>query len=1111
MAENEKGLLSQENLILLIPLLFASGCLFYFFFPSGFTLYLPAFIGCFVASIPLIFWNRNSQKSLLFLAISLFLAGGFYALGYEKIALNYQKINGKIYVVGEGKITHISKFHNPKNNTDGLNFLIAPFSLRKPQNTETAKFFRPNPDLLTNSPQNFDNPLNQKFFDDSENVTKTTKANKFNKKTSKKKHHKKKGKAKKTKKKCPKQSAIEIDNSKHITNSLLNLDSSESVKPKRKKRSRKKPTELSEEGNFNSADLNDPLLTKTFDSELLDHSLSKDNCSKKPRKKRKSKKQLRNHIAESELAGPMPNLTQETESPKNKNLVAEPEFTSTETNLSQAQIQRNLNLDKHNEMGPINEKNLDNKSPSKVKRERKKKSVKVNKIADASAKKFFSGFVNIPNFTEIDREFLDFKNSPQNIEWKESGDIKIMKSLPPLISLNLIGDFGQLQVDDVISFYALINSPKNREFTEDFDFALDAKMKGIGGFGFFIGVPQIIPKTDGASRNSAPNLAQEKTFSSHENLVGKASNLLEGQEKKFGISPASLNFLDSPFLSLRSAIEKKIKKSMEGDVAGVAIALLIGDQKQISQPAIINIRNSGLAHLLSISGFHLSLASAIFFVAIRYGMSRNEKLALKFNLKKIAAVFAILASYFYLKIAGSPIPAQRAFAIVLILMMGILIDRKFHNLRALSFAFLTIILLNPLMLFSISFQLSFVAVLVLIIYYNDLRQKIFSDAKLELEKRFITGLLSKSWQYLAEIILLSFLIQLASLPFLMHNFRNIALLGFAANIVAIPLASFFIMPLGFLSLFLMPISGEFLALKPMEFGIELLLKVTDFIGKFELSKFTTPHLPTEGLAVAIVGFLLFCLGANKISKILGTIIFSLSFATIGLQSKPSVIFDSNQKFFAIYEKEGGLFFSKKLHNSKRIRGWMNHFDESEFKIIKNCGNYSNKGENDIILPDSTFDIANIVKTQKSISKPKSKKKVANRSSNKAAEDDDFETMALEELILSEAGGLELRRNEQNLASEKIKESKSCLKCNESLCLLSHEHSKILIITKRNQVSKLCSPDFLGKFDAIVNLSGKYQLPKCVRDAGIEVIIDNFDFLQKDNPTILLEEYMKPKN
>ena len=226
-----------------------------------------------------------------------------------------------------------------------------------------------------------------------------------------------------------------------------------------------------------------------------------------------------------------------------------------------------------------------------------------------------------------------------------------------------------------------------------------------------------------------------------------------------------------------------------------------------------DIRNSGLAHLLSISGFHLALASAIFFVSTRFILSRSTFLILNFDIKKAAAIAAIFGTYFYLKIAASPMPAQRAFIMVLLVLIALFAGQKINSKRAIMTAVLALILYNPLAVFNISFQLSFAAILVLGSFY-EVMPRLRSN-----------NLFLKAVCYFIEIILVSIIIQIATTPFLMHSFQTFSLLGFIANILAIPLTSFFVMPLGFLALFLMPLNLEKYALTLMGKGILLIEKI----------------------------------------------------------------------------------------------------------------------------------------------------------------------------------------------------------------------------------------------------------------------------------------------
>ena len=263
------------------------------------------------------------------------------------------------------------------------------------------------------------------------------------------------------------------------------------------------------------------------------------------------------------------------------------------------------------------------------------KIVKKKKPKKISDKKIIKDFVNLENYQEVDRKFLDYAKNYQNVDWNDDGKFP---NPPQKISINLVKNSAPIAINDEIALRALLQPPKPKDFPEDFDFARDAKMKKIGAYGF---------------------------------AIGEAKILRQGEISNF----------DQWFLALREKIRARISTSLKDDEAAIATALLIGDQSQISKETLAKIRNSGLAHLLSISGFHLSLAGAIFFIATRFLLSRSEYLALNFDLKKIASVIAIFATYFYLKIAGSPLPAQRAFLMVVLVLLALFLDEKNQRVR----------------------------------------------------------------------------------------------------------------------------------------------------------------------------------------------------------------------------------------------------------------------------------------------------------------------------------------------------------------------------------------------------------------------------------------------
>jgi len=617
------------------------------------------------------------------------------------------------------------------------------------------------------------------------------------------------------------------------------------------------------------------------------------------------------------------------------------------------------------------------KSKKKTKKKSTKHSKKISKTQTkkqkAFAKKIYKNYVNLQNYQEIDRLFLDFKKHNYNQNWIVKNNEFVLENSPQKISLNLVKRSTNFNINDIVEFNAVLEPLDFPDFKESFNLKSNARVKNIQAFGFFIGKPQIIKKNQITSS-------------------------------------------DSWFLNLREIIRQKILNNLRGDVANIALALLIGEQKHISQNLLNAIRNSGLSHLLSISGFHLSLASAIFFVSIRWFLVRIEFISLNFDIKKISAIFAIFASYFYLKIADAPLPAQRALIMVWMVMLSLLIDRKFDSKRALFFALLILVLCNPYNLFQISFLLSFLAILTMVCYVNYFREKIFPDANLQLEDKFITGTLSKIKLYFYEIFIITALIQITTLPIVMNCFQTFSFIGFFANLVAIPLVGFFIMPLGFLALFLMTISLENIPLFFMKYSLDFFIKLVEFFADFKFAIITTPYLPSLGLILCLIFSVIFFIANNKYLKITILLFFLLSFGTIFINKKNQIIFEKSQKFYAVYY-EKKLYFSKKIKLTKQVKSWLKHFNVHDSEVIKKCS--KNKNLN----------------------------------------------------------------------------PKICQKCYKNYCDMHYENQHILILTGRNKLSKICRK--LEKYQALVNMTKKYQLPQCfMKYNNSKIIIDNSDFLRK---------------
>ncbi len=558
-------------------------------------------------------------------------------------------------------------------------------------------------------------------------------------------------------------------------------------------------------------------------------------------------------------------------------LVVEPKLYKAEFDEKQKKLKKKKSK-KHKSKKAQKKKNSDQEIEIKTIEKASQIAVKkkIKKAKKISAKTIEKSFVNVAGYQEIDRQFLDYSKNYQQVQWLKIGDRQVFPQAPPKISLNVVTNSELLKVNDVIAFKARLQPPTAQEFPDDFDFNLDAQSKKIGAYGFVIGTSKIVKESE-------------------------------------------ISRLDDWFLFLREAIRSKIDKIIFGDEAAIALAFLIGDQSQISKNMMDKIRYSGLAHLLSISGFHLSLASAICFVVTRFLLSRSEYLALHFDLKKFAAIAAMIGTYFYLQIAASPLPAQRAFIMVFLALLALFVGEKTNAKRLVMTAALALILLNPYVVLNISFQLSFAAILILV-QFEGLKK---NDENSYFLRRF--------FGYFIQIIFLSIAIQIATAPFLLRAFGNLALLGFLANILAIPLAAFVLMPLAFAALFLMPFGLEKYIV--MGFGKSILVieKIATFVADLKLSNIANLTISPTGVVLAAAGLLIFCLLQTRL-RFVGMVLFCCSLVTIFFVARPDILFEKNQKFFAVNTTEG-LIFSKRLNPSKQRQLWMNKMNESEFKTL----------------------------------------------------------------------------------------------------------------------------------------------------------------------------------
>lgn len=308
--------------------------------------------------------------------------------------------------------------------------------------------------------------------------------------------------------------------------------------------------------------------------------------------------------------------------------------------------------------------------------------------------------------------------------------------------------------------------------------------------------------------------------------------------------------------TFRHQIIERINSSLSSEEAGVADALLVGEKSYISKQIIDNYRNSGLAHFLAVSGLHLGTIAGLVFFLIRWLVSIFPCLALRYDSKKIAAIFAIVFAFMYLLVSGMAIPAQRAFIMTSTVLIGVIFDRQAISLRMVSFAAFMVLLLSPSALISVSFQMSFAAVTALVVFYEKYARKIATWS-------YDKGFIAKAFYYLLGVVVCDFIASLATSPFSVYHFQRIALYTCLGNLLAGPLIAFWLMPAILACLAVMPFNIMLYPLKVLAYGIGILNKITAFVASLPDSVLYVNSLDFNGFMLIVGGAIWLCLWQRK--------------------------------------------------------------------------------------------------------------------------------------------------------------------------------------------------------------------------------------------------------
>jgi len=429
---------------------------------------------------------------------------------------------------------------------------------------------------------------------------------------------------------------------------------------------------------------------------------------------------------------------------------------------------------------------------------------------------------------------------------------------------------------DVVRLRAVLSPPPPPSTPGGFDYARMLYFQGIGGVGYAVTAPEIV--------TGAP--------------VSRSERLLGAAERA------------------RLAVARRIMAAAPGQGGAIVAAAVTGMRGAISDETDAAYRDSGLAHLIAISGLNMALAAGLIFFAVRAALAAIPPLARRYPVKKWATVAALLSCTYYLFLSGGEWSAVRAYIMTAIVFTAILFDRRALSMRNVAIAAVIMLALAPEAVTHPGFQMSFAAVVALIASYEWWARRADPDRDF--------SVLARVRRYAVGLAATDLVAATATGPFSLYHFNQSAVYSLPANILAMPLMGLVVMPLAVIGLVLMPFGWDAPAWKFAAAGVDGVTAIAAFFSALPGAVFMLPQWPASALAALTLGGLWFCLMTEP-WRLAGLLALPFAALMIASARPPDLFFGGRTPTAAlVLRDEGVLASSAPRRELFAQRVWMEH-------------------------------------------------------------------------------------------------------------------------------------------------------------------------------------------
>jgi competence protein ComEC len=364
--------------------------------------------------------------------------------------------------------------------------------------------------------------------------------------------------------------------------------------------------------------------------------------------------------------------------------------------------------------------------------------------------------------------------------------------------------------------------------------------------------------------------------------------------------------------NLRQAMAERIRSALPGELGLLAVALITGERASLSRDMKDSLQASGLAHIVSISGLHMSLVAGGFFWLLRALLALSQTLTLECEIKKWSALAALAAGAIYLVLSGWEVPTQRSYIMVAIMFAAIIAGRPALNLRNVSVAAMLVLLVDPAALLQPGLQMSFLAVTGLLSYFESARGNSWLNNRPQ--RSWLGFLVKRCGATLYALAVTTVIAGICTAPAAAFHFNRISLYGLIANLLALPVVSAVVMPMALAGTLLMPFGMEQTPFSLMGAGLRAVMAISDWTAGIPGAQITVPY-HSSGSSLLMASGLLWISLVIGAARWLGAAICMIGFLLALVTPKADVLVERTAANIAVRNDTGDLV----LVNGRRSR------------------------------------------------------------------------------------------------------------------------------------------------------------------------------------------------